>query len=63
MRVLTTETRRRIEDVIKRLSSGDPVRLDERIQLNKYAIHFPFIAGKLSQALRKRETLEADGLI
>ncbi len=63
MRILTTETRLRVEEIIQRMSIGEPVGLEERIQLNKYAIHFPFIAGMLSQALRKRETLESDGFI
>ena len=54
MRILTTETRRRIEEMIDRLGNGEPVTLDERIQLNKYSTHLPFVAGKISQALRRR---------
>ena len=63
MRILTTKTRRRVEKVINRLANGEVVSLDERIQLKKYALHIPFIAGKVTQALRKRENLDADGLI
>ena len=63
VRMLTTETRRRIEEVLNRLGAGETVSLEERIQLKKYAIHIPFVAGKLTQALRKREALETDGLI
>ena len=62
-RMLTTETRRRLEEVLCRLGNGEEVSLEERIQLKKYAIHIPFVAGKLTQALRKREALDADGLI
>ena len=63
LRMLTTETRRRLEAVLKRLGNGEEVSLEERIHLKKYATHIPFIAGKLTQALRKRESLDADGLI
>ena len=57
-RMLTTETRRRIEGIIDRLRKGEPVSLEERIQLKKYAIHIPFVAGKIEQALRRREAFE-----
>ena len=63
LRMLTTETRRRLEQVLERLGNGEEVSLEERIQLKKYATHIPFIAGKLTQALRRRESLETDGLI
>ncbi len=53
--MLTTDTRRRIESIIDRIANGQKVSLEERIQLKKYSIHIPFVAGKLSQALRKRE--------
>ena len=56
MRILTTETRRRIEEMIERLATGESVTLEERIQLNKYSLHIPFVAGKLTQALRRRES-------
>ena len=55
MRMLTTETRRRIEEMIERLANRDTITLEERIQLNKYSQHLPFIAGKINQALRRRE--------
>ncbi len=63
VRMLTTETRRRLEEILNRLGNGETVSLQERIQLKKYATHIPFIAGKLTQALRKRESLEKDGII
>ena len=57
-RMLTTETRRRIEEIIERLATGHPVTLEERIQLKKYSIHIPFVAGKINQALKRREEFE-----
>ena len=58
VRMLTTETRRRIESVIDRLATGQLVTLEERIQLKKYSMHIPFVAGKITQALRRREEFE-----
>ncbi len=63
LRMLTTETRRKLEEVLARLGNGETVSLEERIQLKKYATHIPFIAGKLTQALRKRESLDTEELI
>ncbi len=63
VRLLTTETRRRLEEIITRLRTGEAVSLKERIQLEKYAIHIPFIAIKVTQAIQHRESLDADGLI
>ncbi len=57
MRMLTTDTRNRLLEIIERLSNGSSVSLDERIKLKKYAQHIPFIAGMLDQAIRKRESL------
>ncbi len=59
MRILTTETRRKIEEIISRLAKGDLVTLEERIKLKKYSQHIPFIAGKVSQAIRVRESKNA----
>ncbi len=58
-RMLTTDTRKKIEDIIDRIGNGRNVSLKERIQLNKYSKHIPFVAGKLSQALRKSKNFEA----
>ena len=63
IRILTTETRRRLEKVLDRLGNGETVSLEERIQLKKYAAHIPFVAGKLTQALRRQESLHHHGLI
>ncbi len=58
MRMLTTQTRMKVEEVIRRLGRGEVVTLEERIQLQKYALRIPFIAGKLTQALRVRRSLD-----
>ena len=62
-RTLRTDTRRRVEEIIHRLATGEPVSIEERVQLQKYALHIPFVAGQLRRALKHREELEADGLI
>tara|TARA_B100000700_G_C14370850_1_gene545893 strand:- start:99 stop:281 length:183 start_codon:yes stop_codon:yes gene_type:complete len=54
--MLTTDTRLKLEEIINRLAEGQIVSLEERIQLKKYAIHIPFVAGKLAQAIRQRES-------
>ncbi len=51
MRSLTTATRRQLEEIMSRLSNGEAVSLAERIRLQKYALHIPFISLKLKQAL------------
>ena len=58
MRIITTETRRKLENIISRLNSYEEVSLTERIELSKYSKHMPFIAGKLNQALKKRNSDE-----
>ncbi len=63
IRMLTTGTRRRLEEIIHRLGEGETVSLEERIQLKKYSIHIPFVAGKVTQAMRRRELLDQEGLI
>ena len=63
IRLLTTQTRKRLEEIIVRLGKGDSVSLEERIQLKKYSVHIPFIAGKIAQAMRKRESLDSEGLV
>ncbi|WP_320674779.1 hypothetical protein [Prochlorococcus sp. MIT 1341] len=56
LRMLTNQTRQKLQEILSRLELGDSVTLEERIQLNKYSLHIPFIAGKLAQALRKRDS-------
>ena len=62
MRLLTTKTRRKLEDIISRISKGEKVTLNERIDLNKYSNHIPFIAGKLSRALNNGQQLCNDDI-
>ncbi len=63
VRMLTTNTRRRVESIIDRLANGQIVSLVERIQLKKYSLHIPFVASKVDQALRKREALDEEELV
>ena len=63
VRLLTTGTRRRLEEIISRLKAGQTVSLKERVHLAKYSIHIPFIARKITQAIQKRKSLDADGLL
>ena len=58
LRTLTTKTRRQIEKIIQGLANGEEVSLEDRIKLNKYALHIPFIASKLDKALAKRNSQE-----
>ncbi|WP_320676776.1 hypothetical protein [Prochlorococcus sp. MIT 1300] len=51
--MLTTTTRLRLEKLIERLEKGEQVTLNERIELHKYAIRFPMVAGKLSRVVHK----------
>ena len=57
MRMLTTETRKKVENIINRLAQGDVISLSQRIELSKYARHIPFIAIKIDQALKTREEI------
>ena len=51
--MLTTTTRLRLEKLIERLEKGEQVSLNERIELHKYAIRFPMVAGKLSRVVHQ----------
>lgn len=55
---LTTVTLNRVKEIIDRLATGEVVSLEERIKLQKYAIHIPFIAWMLSKAIRNRSELK-----
>ncbi len=63
LRLLTTKTRQRVEEILSRLERGKEVSLEERIQLKKFAMHIPFIAGKLNQAIKKRQFLESQNFM
>ena len=56
--MLSTKYRLELTDICCRMITDDGVEvsLEERIQLNKYSKHIPFVAGKLSQAIRRRDT-------
>ena len=53
LRMLTNQTRQKLQEILSRLELGDSVTLEERIQLNKYSLHIPFIAGKIKKALEE----------
>ena len=55
---LTTVNLNRVKEIIDRLPTGEVVSLEERIKLQKYAIHIPFIAAMLSKAIRNRSELK-----
>ncbi len=63
MRMLSTNKRLEVEKIINRLSKGEEVSLNERIKLDKYALHIPFISRKIKLALLNRSVLEKEGLI
>ncbi len=58
MRLLTTETRRKLECIIQKISLGEEVSLNQRIELQKYCMHIPYLRGKLAQALRIQATIQ-----
>ena len=58
VRSLTTVTLNRVKEIIDRLATGEVVSLEERIKLQKYAIHIPFIAAMLSKTTRNRSELK-----
>ena len=58
VRSLTTVTLNRVKEIIDRLATGEVVSLEERIKLQKYAIHIPFTAVMLSKAIRNRSELK-----
>ncbi len=54
--MISTTTRLKLDEILKRISIGEEVELSERLQLHKYANRFPMIAGKLKKALRDSYT-------
>ena len=48
--MLTTSSRLRIQEILTRLSIGDPVTLEERIYINKYATKNPNVSSWLRKA-------------
>lgn len=55
---LNTVTLNRVKEIVDRLANGEVVSLAERIKLQKYAIHVPFIALMLSKAIQNRSELK-----
>ena len=63
MRFISTATRLRLENMIKRISNGEDVSLNERINLQKYSSRMPHLATKLCQAIILRDLREKENLI
>ena len=57
--MLTTSSRLRIQDILNRLAMGNPVTLDERIYVNKYATK----NQNVSTWLRKASRIQRNKLI
>ena len=58
--MLTTQTRLRLQSILKRLAEGQTVSLKERIELQKYSDHDPTVASWLRRA-RRQQRKERDG--
>tara|TARA_B100000579_G_scaffold234844_1_gene192513 strand:- start:291 stop:593 length:303 start_codon:yes stop_codon:yes gene_type:complete len=50
--MLTTSSRLRIQEILSRLAIGDPVTLEERIYINKYATKNQNVSTWLRKATR-----------
>ena len=60
--MLTPSTRLRLQDILRRIGHGEPVSLQERIQLQKYADRDPVVGGWLRQAQRHRQVTCGDSI-
>ena len=55
--MLTTSSRLRIQEILIRLSQGKPVKLEERIYINKYAAKNQNVSSWLRKASRMQRNL------
>ena len=53
--MLTTSTRLRLQDILKRIASSQSVSLSERIYLQKFVDHDPTVAAWLRRARRQQQ--------
>lgn len=61
--MLTPSTRLRLQGILARISRDEPVTLQERIELQKYADRNAVVAGWLRAARRRRcQPRPADGI-
>jgi hypothetical protein len=61
--MLTPSTRLRLQNIIERIANSEPVSLNERIVVQKFADRDPSVWGWLKQAQRKQlEGLPKPGL-
>tara|TARA_B100000700_G_scaffold326097_1_gene436680 strand:- start:2388 stop:2690 length:303 start_codon:yes stop_codon:yes gene_type:complete len=59
--MLSTSSRLRIEEILRRISNGDKVTLEERIYLNKYSTRYQNVSEwlrKASKLQRNKENLD-----
>ena len=61
--MLTTSSRLRILEIIQRLSNGDEVTLQERINLKKYASRDQTVYSWLKKALRFQQKIKSSNPI
>ena len=58
--MLTTKTRLRLQGILRRLATGQPVTLNERIELQKHADRDPTVSAWLRRA-RRRQCQQPNG--
>ncbi len=57
--MLSTATRIRIQNILKRLSNGEVVTLQERVYINKFASRDQTVSNWLKRAIRIQQKFEA----
>ena len=61
--MLTPATRLRLQGILERIGNDEPVSLQERIYVQKFADHDQGVASRLRQARRQRsQSATADGI-
>jgi hypothetical protein len=60
--MLSPQVRLRLHAVLQRIARGEPVSLQERIELQKHADRHPTVAGWLRRARREQQGAPGDGI-
>lgn len=60
--MLTPATRLRLQEILRRIGEDQPVSLEERIDVQKFADRNPAVAGWLRQARRQQQARRCDGV-
>jgi hypothetical protein len=60
--MLTPATRLRLQEILRRIGEDQPVSLEERIDVQKFADRNQAVAGWLHQARRQQQALRCDGV-